>query len=77
MLLIAFLTILLAFSVGARAQRRLILFGVLLINVAGYLSGLYGIDGAGVGFTLVLTAPLLAIIARRELAQKPRSPLRS
>jgi hypothetical protein len=70
MLLIAFFMILLALSVGDLAQRRLTLFGMLLINVAGYLSGRYGVDGAGVGFTLVLTGPLLLIAAKRRFAER-------
>jgi hypothetical protein len=43
------------------------LLSLVLINVAGLLSGRYGIEGAGVVATLVVTAPALAIIVGREV----------
>ena len=45
------------------------LFGVLcllLVNLAGLLSGQFGAGGQGVVATLVVTSPLAAVIALRE-----------
>ena len=77
LLLVAFLVLLLTLALPPVVQRRLIAFSLILVNVAGFLSGLYGIDGGGLGFTLVLSAPPLAIIARRENAERAHRPLPS
>ena len=71
-LLVAFVVALVALSVSLSgsptASRRIALVSLILINVAGLFSGLFGVEGAGLVATLVITAPLLAIIAQREVA---------
>ena len=54
------------------ASRRLALLSLALTNVAGFLSGRYGVDGAGTVTTLLLTSPLLAVIGHREIADTRR-----
>ena len=76
-LIVAFVALLFALSLGPVGQRRMTAFSLFLVNVAAFLSGRYGIDGGGLGFTLVLTGPLLAIIAKRELAERAQRPLPS
>jgi hypothetical protein len=47
--------------------RWCVYLSVALINIAGALSGSLGVGGVGVGGTLVLTSPVVAVIVWREL----------
>lgn len=48
-------------------DRWLVYASVLLINLSGVLGGLFGVESIGVGGTLLLTSPVIAVIAWRGL----------
>lgn len=48
------------------------MLGLLLVNLAGFFGGRYGIDGAGLTATLIVTAPFLGVLIQREVATRRR-----
>jgi hypothetical protein len=77
LLLAAFSIALLAAGVslagGAVVGRRMSLGSLVLINIAGLFSGRYGVEGAGLLATLLVTSPLMLVFARRAIRLRRNS----
>jgi hypothetical protein len=69
---IALFALMIALGPHQVAARRVALLSLALLNLSGFLSGQFGVDGAHLMGTLVLTSPLLVVIALRELAERRR-----
>lgn len=60
-----------------RLGRLLAFLSLTLVNLAGLFSGIYGSEGVGVVGTLLVTSPVLAVIAQREWTSRRRRSIAS